>query len=352
TRLIRKKATSFSLNKRFYRKDKSLIWVSWNVSVIWDENQQPIYLAGIAIDISDEIKAKEQVKMALEELQMKNTTLKETQQQLLLSEKMASLGGLMAGIAHEINNPMNFISGGVQALRENISDISLTFQQLKEIETGIHSQKLHNQLDNIEPQVKILNKITGNIENGVSRTLAILKGLQIFTRSREDEIANVDIHENIDSTLIVLRNNYREVTEIKKDFGKLPPIDCNPGKLNQVFSNLITNSIYAINDKFQGKGLGIIYIKTRLDKSKKNVILEFGDNGKGVPQEIKQRIFEPFYTTKPMGKGTGLGLSLSFSIIKEHHGEMELLSKTLKHKGLNEKFTVFQLRLPINQSTL
>ena len=348
TGLLKRKETSFSLNKRFYRKDKSLIWVSWNVSIIWDENHLPLYLAGIAIDISDEIKAKEQVKLAMDELQIKNTTLKETQQQLLLSEKMASLGGLMAGIAHEINNPMNFISGGVQALRENISDINHTFRHLKEPESI--STDFQDRLKEIDPQVRILNKIIGNIENGVSRTLEIIKGLQIFTRSKEDEIANVDIHENINSTLIVLRNNYREVTEIKKDYGKIPPIDCNPGKLNQVFSNLISNSIYAINEKFQGNGMGLIYIKTQLDKSKKYVVLEFGDNGKGVPPEIKQRIFEPFYTTKPMGKGTGLGLSLSFSIIKEHHGEMELLSKTFKIKDVSEKFTVFQLRLPINQN--
>ncbi|MDH5400028.1 MAG: ATP-binding protein, partial [Cyclobacteriaceae bacterium] len=324
----------------------SKIWINWIVSVVRNNKGEIAYITGIAHDISEQKKAESAMEHALFELEVYNEKLKQTQSQLIINEKLASLGGLMAGIAHEINNPMNFIKGGVEALKEIVKDLAEEFK-LQVEQTDLAEKEKSRTIQ----QVNMFNRLVGNIDNGVNRTLDIIKGLQVFTRSREDEIVKVDIHQNIDATLIVLNNIYKTIAVVEKHYGDIPLLECNPGKLNQVFSNLITNSSHAIQDKLAETNFsGKIVIRTKLTPDKNSIAISISDNGIGINNEIKKNIFEPFFTTKPVGKGTGLGLSLSYSIIQEHNGTMSCESMQKTNSTDDDMWTTFNIVLPLRQN--
>ena len=262
--IVQGKSARYQMEKQFIRNDGSEIWVNWIVSVVRNNKGEIAYITGIAHDISEQKKAESAMEHALFELEVYNEKLKQTQSQLIINEKLASLGGLMAGIAHEINNPMNFIKGGVEALKEIVKDLAEEFK-LQVEQTGLAEKEKSRTIQ----QVNMFNRLVGNIDNGVNRTLDIIKGLQVFTRSREDEIVKVDIHQNIDATLIVLNNIYKTIAVVEKHYGDIPLLECNPGKLNQVFSNLITNSSHAIQDKLAETNFsGKIVIRTKLTPDK------------------------------------------------------------------------------------
>jgi signal transduction histidine kinase len=188
--------------------------------------------------------------------------------------------------------------------------------------------------------VQEIDFLIKGIEEGSKRTAEIVKGLRIFSRVDEDDIKFADIHEGLDSTLIITNNLLENKIEIIKDYCIAPKIECYPGKLNQVFLNIISNGIYAIKEKFGDTLGGIISISTRMDNP--NFIIELKDNGAGMSSETMRKIFEPFYTTKPVGEGTGLGMSIVYNTIAKHNGTISVQSEL--GSGTN-----FIIKIPINQ---
>ncbi|MBN2523587.1 MAG: GHKL domain-containing protein [Bacteroidales bacterium] len=293
------------------------------------------------------IKQKEEIEIINEELtSQKNElqiileNLKQAQAQLVQSEKMASLGQLVAGIAHEINNPVNFISAGVESLSMNLEEIGQVLERYNRITASNVKEKLKeiNELkQNIEYKeaIREINKLIDSIKNGVNRTTEIVKGLRTFSRLDEDVLKTTDIHEGINSTLILLHNKYKNRIEIIKKYKKIPLIECFPGQINQVFMNILSNAIDAI------EGNGTITICTSL--SGENVRISIRDTGNGIQKNLREKIFDPFFTTKEVGKGTGLGLSITQSIIEKHKGKIEVKSEP----GNGTEFIIL---LPVNQS--
>ncbi|MDH5602553.1 MAG: ATP-binding protein, partial [Cyclobacteriaceae bacterium] len=199
----------------------------------------------------------------------------------------------------------------------------------------------------VQQNLRMMGKVSKNINNGINRILAIVEGLRVFTRSGLDKTEYVNIHQNIEATLIILEHSFKNIATVITRYGQLPEIKCHPGKLNQAFSNLISNSIYAIKDKLGNEGKGKIIIRTEYKENNGQVVLSFADNGNGISEEIKNSLFEPFVTTKPQGEGTGLGLSLTYSIIEEHNGNISYSREQIEVDDQKEEFTVFTIILPV-----
>lgn len=276
-----------------------------------------------------------------------NTTLnhlKETQSQLVDAEKMASLGQLTAGIAHEINNPINFVKSNIRPLQLDIDDLKSLISRYEEINEENLAEKLDD-IQNYKEEIEydyLLNEIStllAGIEDGATRTADIVKGLRIFSRVDESELKEADIHEGIDTTLMLLNNTLNKNIAIVRHYAELPLLECYPGKLNQVFMNLLTNGIQAVKSK--GDAGGEITITTSLDKDQ--AIIKIKDTGIGIPKSIMEKIFDPFFTTKDIGEGTGLGLSIVYSIIEKHQGSIEAVSE----EGIGTEFII---TLPVRQS--
>jgi signal transduction histidine kinase len=254
-----------------------------------------------------------------------NITLKDltqAQTQLVQSEKMASLGLLTAGVAHELNNPLNFINSSINPLQRNMGDL---FSLLNKYETLIDEKKQSREISEMKEEMdysfvikETMNLLRG-IKEGATRSEDIVKDLRTFSRMDENEYKGVNIHEGIDSTLLLLRHKMQDRISIHKKYGNLHPVECFPGKLNQVFMNILTNSILAIEDT------GDIYIGTSVVDDMARITMR--DNGMGMSDETMEHIFEPFFSTRAVGKGTGLGLSITYSIIQEHKGTIEVFSK-------------------------
>ena len=303
-------------------------------------NAEGQYQGSVAVltDITELKKAETELLNKNEALNSALDDLKKTQAQLIDSEKMASLGQLTAGVAHEINNPINFVSGNVKPLQRDIEDI---LEVLHTYDKIIEAEKLENNFKAIqELKEKIdfefvlseINNLLDGIGEGAARTAEIVKGLRNFSRMDEHELKPANINQGLDSTLLILHNKLKQRIEIIKDYGDLPDIMCYPGQLNQVFLNILNNAQEAI------EGEGSIYIKTCQEG---NVVkISIKDTGKGIPEHVRKKIFDPFYTTKEIGKGTGLGLSISYGIIEKHNGKIDVVS-------IPEKGSEFIITLPI-----
>jgi signal transduction histidine kinase len=276
------------------------------------------------------------------ELQDTLENLKLTQSKLSESEKMASLGLLTAGIAHEIYNPVNYIYAGIDSLKEDFKDVLYVIKGYEQITAqnvneALGKVRLLKQEVGFDELIIEVDELTTSIKRGAERTAEIVKGLRIFSHLDEDTLETANIHENLETTLIMLRSQYKDRIQIVKSYGDLPPIECYPHKLNQVFMNILVNAIQAIADK------GVIHITTSLlpDKTPLTVSIEIRDTGYGISDKIRSKIFDPFFTTKDVGQGTGLGLSISFSIIEKHHGRIAVTSQHCKG-------TAFTIYLPLN----
>jgi len=292
-------------------------------------------------------KAREKIEQDAEALKTKNkeleltmNQLKETENQLVQSEKMASLGQLTAGVAHEINNPVNFVMANVNPLRNDISDV---LEIMKKYDETIIENKLDDNFASVDKLKKELEysslleeieNLLRGIEDGGKRSAEIVKGLRNFSRLDENEMKLASINEGIESTLLMLKSDFKNRIEVIKDYGKLPEILCFPGKLNQVFMNVLSNAGQAIENN------GQIIIKTYAEEN--NLYVSIKDSGHGMTEETKNNMFDPFYTTKDVGKGTGLGLSISYGIVQDHNGEIKVNSEI-------EKGTEILLILPIKQ---
>ena len=284
----------------------------------------------------------EKVKERTKELNQVLTNLKQTQSQLVDAEKMSSLGQLTAGIAHEINNPINFVSSSISPLRRDIKDIESIIKKYEEIGISDNLEEKLKEIEALKQEIDYeyikaeLETIINSIQDGAERTKEIVSSLRNFSRLDEIDLQKADINEGIESTLVLLKNKLNGIT-LSKNLGKLPIIECYPGKLNQAFMNVIDNAIGAVKEKNLKSGEGSIEIKTHFDDD--FIYIDIKDNGVGIDEKIKEKIFEPFFTTKDVGKGTGLGLSIVYSIIESHKGDIIVESK--KNEG-----TQFIIKIP------
>jgi hypothetical protein len=274
-----------------------------------------------------------------EELQVTLDNLKDTQTQLVDAEKMASLGQLTAGIAHEINNPINFITSNIQPLRLDLKDlyeIIAAFQNLPENCSSGVLNKARGLLEELDYEFlkEEVESLVQGINDGADRTAEIVRGLRTFSRLDEDVVKKANLGEGLDSTLILLRNKTKDQIEVVKEYDpNLRDIDCFPGKLNQAFMNIINNAIYAVNKKNYAEGERPTITLRALSVDAEHAAVHIEDNGIGMDEATKKKIFEPFFTTKDVGEGTGLGMSIVFKIVDKHGGKVEVESE--KGKGTN-----------------
>ncbi len=284
----------------------------------------------------------EALQMANEQLENAFGELKGAQTQLVEAEKMASLGQLTAGIAHEINNPINFVKSNIKPLKLDVNDLFEVIDAYGALH-GSKDETIEGQLKSIDELRQTMDmgflkeeiySLMKGIEDGADRTAEIVQGLRNFSRLDESQLKTVNVHEGLNSTLVILRNITPENISIVKNFTSDGEIECYPGKLNQVFMNILNNSIQAIKEK----GLsvpGSIHISTS-DISPHEIEIRIKDTGVGMPPDVKQKIFDPFFTTKDVGEGTGLGLAIVFKIIQEHQGKIEVIS----HPGEGAEFRI------------
>ncbi|MDZ8086832.1 MAG: ATP-binding protein [Nostoc sp. DedQUE12b] len=273
--------------------------------------------------LRDEIVERQQTEA---ELQQALKDLQKTQIQLIQSEKMSSLGQLVAGVAHEINNPVNFIYGNLQHTDDYTQQLLLLIKLYQNHYPNPEPEiKNANEEADIEYLIEDLPKMLTSMKMGAKRIREIVLSLRIFSRLDEAEFKTADLHEGIDSTLLILQHrlklqNNRPEIKVIKEYGEIPQIQCFAGQMNQVFMNILANAIDALEDCFQKELCPNPLISISSEQVNENVIIRIADNGIGIPKEIQLRLFDPFFTTKPVGKGTGMGLSISYQIITDKHG--------------------------------
>lgn len=249
---------------------------------------------------------------------------KATQGQLIHTAKMASIGQLTAGVAHELNNPLNVIYVGISSVKQNVDDLQnlldkydkIDKEHFNEQKSEIESLKINNDYDFIRSETTIL---LASIKRSAERATEIVKNMRTFSRLHEEDAKPTNLNENVEATLMMLRSQYESKVEIVKNYGDLPLVECMAGEINQVFINVLENAIQAI------EGKGVITITTQ--KVAQSVFVRIKDNGKGMDEEVQSHIFEPFFTTKKVGSGTGLGLATAKNIIELHKGSIEVKSE-------------------------
>ena len=315
----------------------------------FDEDDEAI-LGLFAIDLShamDRLAMLEELHGRNEELEAEKemqkrliVKLQQAQTQLLQTEKMASIGQLAAGVAHEINNPVGYISSNLNSLKQYLGDL---FKLLDAYERYVSSSASSDQ-----PALRHISEIKGGIDveylkkdlidltresmEGADRVIKIVRDLKEFSHVDQTEFEIADLHKGLDSTLNIAHNEIKYKVEVIKEYGVLPVVECVPTQINQVFMNIIVNAAHAIEEK------GTIWVKTGAIDDR--VWIEISDTGKGINPENLSKIYDPFFTTKPVGKGTGLGLSITYGIIAKHNGKIEVESKL----GVG---TSFRIWLPV-----
>jgi signal transduction histidine kinase len=291
-----------------------------------------------------------QTQKTLDELAKAHTQLQKAQAQIIQSEKMASIGHLAAGVAHEMNTPVGFVASNFETLRKYMEKLrgllSLYEQLCKMLEKNPCPQSLEKLLEirHYRQEKKIdfiladIQDLFAESEEGLQRVTSIIQNLRDFSRiDQTTEMCDFDLNEGIRSTLVVARNEIKYDVEVVTELGPLPKIHCHPGQLNQVFLNILVNAAQAIRSQNRSEP-GHIFIRTR--EEGEYVVCEIEDDGPGIPPEIRTQIFDPFFTTKPAGKGTGLGLSVSYDIVVNKH-QGQLLVDSEVGKG-----TTFTIKLP------
>ena len=318
-----------------YSKNGTILWITETVRSVKDTQNNLIFYEGTVKDITDRKRNTEILRVRSTELEETLTQLRHSQAKLLQQEKMSSLGQLVAGMAHEINNPVSFISGNLVYAEQYFEDLVRAFH-----EAGLVPG------DDIEFVLKDLPILLQSIRTGADRIRLIVQALKNFARLDEAEEKHVDIHEGIESTLLLLSHRLdttanRAKVKVIKDLGTLPKVHCYPGLLNQALMNLMGNAIDALDASTNNGKQPKLEIRTKL-VDPTQIMIWISDNGSGMPTEVQDRIFDPFFTTKGVGEGTGMGLAISYQIIVEKHaGQLECIS--VLGKG-----TEFVIILPVS----
>lgn len=319
---------SFALADKIniFRKEKELSQLEALKAL--EENQRIVREQNLILEAKVEERTSA-LKKANEDLNNAMEDLKQTQSKLVSAEKMASLGQLTAGIAHEINNPINFIKSSVSPLKQNLKELHELIEQYEsnlsksgneETKAIINSFKEKIQFDYLVSETQ---EIIENIEEGANRTVDIVSGLRTFSHVDDMGLKLTDLNKGLQSTLKILLGEIPENLVVNMNLGELNLVECYGGKINQVFMNVINNAIHAI--KIKGNEKGVINIQT-VDMAD-HVRITIEDNGSGIDESIVEKIFDPFFTTKDVGEGTGLGLSVVYGIIESHHGSIDVITE-------------------------
>lgn len=324
-------------------------------SAIRNEDGKTILTVGVSRDVTDRKAAEERLRHSEQQTQEKAlkleatlTELQRTQAQMIHGEKMSSLGQMVAGVAHEINNPVSFVHGNLMYTEEYTQNL-LNLVQLYQQHFPNPPEEIQAQIDEIDLDFlsKDLEKILKSMRIGTDRIRDIVLSLRNFSRLDESEFKQANLHEGIDNTLMILQNRLKanlkrpEITVIK-EYGELPSIQCCPGQLNQVFMNIISNAIDALEESEKPATIAISTQKTEENWLE----IRITDNGMGIPEATGSKLFDPFFTTKPIGKGTGLGLSISYQIIVDRHG-----GRLSYHSEIGQG-TEFRIGIPIQQDVV
>jgi two-component system NtrC family sensor kinase len=394
---LNRKIPYYSLEYRLKCKDGSYKWLLARAQAVWDEAGNPVRMVGSSTDITERKQAEETLRQSetrerekATQLQLALEQLKLTQAKLIQTEKMSSLGQMVAGIAHEINNPVSFIYGNIALIRQYFHDLIILVELYQETYPNptakIEDLALAIDLDFIRADWQ---KLMSSMEIGSERIREIVLSLRNFSRLDESSLKLVDIHEGIDSTLVLLQHSFKAVgksaeIQVIKEYGNLPKVRCYASQLNQVFMNLLSNAIDALSSKSSPRKITIstsvltgdkgdgemaksldmgemretnnsFHARSAVQQTTNNqlpitnyplplpqyVVIKIADNGSGIKKEVLPQIFDPFFTTKPVGSGTGLGLSISYQIVVEKHkGELTCVST------LGER-TEFIVKIPI-----
>ncbi|MDH5570194.1 MAG: PAS domain-containing protein [Gammaproteobacteria bacterium] len=329
------------IEHRIIWPDNSIRWLHERGNVICDDTGKVIRLLGLTQDITDRKTFELELSLTISKLQFTNSRLDEAQSQLLQSEKMASIGQLAAGVAHEINNPVGYINSNLGSLRNYLADLFKLIDAYDESDINILNSTNAEKINTIKNEIDIdylkqdLTDLLIESEEGVNRVKQIVQDLKDFSHVDEAEWQWADIHKGINSTLNIVHNEIKYKADVIKDYSDLPNIECIISQINQVFMNLLVNAAHAIVER------GTITIRTGVKDN--GIYVDISDTGKGIDKDKLSKIFDPFYTTKPVGQGTGLGLSLSYSIIQKHNGKITVESNP-------GEGTCFHIWLPIEQA--
>lgn len=273
--------------------------------------------------------------------------LQERQAQLIQNEKMSSLGQMVAGVAHEINNPINFIYGNLDYTNSYVQDL-LDLLQLYQQHYPVPTAAIQEKMGSIDLEflTEDFSQILLSMKSGTDRIRKIILSLRNFSRLDESEIKTIDIHEGIESTLLLLNHRFQSEIRVVKKYGDLTLVECYPSLLNQVFMNMINNAIDALQEDQKKGGFvdetpTIIIQTSQIERDR--ITISFWNNGSAIPSELLGKLFDPFFTTKPVGQGTGLGLTICYQIIERHKGKIEVFSAP-------DKGTEFVISLPITRS--
>ncbi|WP_228057402.1 PAS domain S-box protein [Tychonema sp. LEGE 07203] len=356
----------YAIEYRLIHSDTNVRWVAEKGQAIFNAAGKILSLNGAIFDITERKAAEDALRLSeaiannkAQQLEIALKELRETQAHLIHTEKMSSLGQMVAGVAHEINNPVSFIYGNISYASQYIRDL-LQLVELYQKNYPQPAVELQEYIENIDLEFlrEDLIKILSSMKMGADRIREIVLSLRNFSRLDDSTKKSTNLHEGIDSTLLILHNKLRaraEYPEIKviKNYGELPLIECYAGQLNQVFMNLLSNSIDALEDACNQKKRSspraaltdgdwkpTITICTEA-LNENSICIRIADNATGMTEDVRRQLFDPFFTTKPMGKGTGLGLSISYRIVVEKHGG------TLSCSSVLGEGTEFAIELPL-----
>jgi len=300
----------------FERKDGTVVKVEVNASIINFGGRRIIQR--ICRDITERTRLREELVLANEDLEHKvqerTRELREKQAQLVQSEKMAALGNLVAGVAHEINTPLG-------ALHSNVDIFIRTFDKIRALVSDPSTPAEVRENPELLKLIDAVDEVNTVSRMATIRIVNIVNSLRNFARLEEAERKDADLHEGIESTLTLVHHQMKNRIDVVKNYGEIPHIRCYPNQLNQVFMNLLVNAAQAI------EGTGTITVTTRRGESEGSVVVEISDDGRGIDPENLSKIFDPGFTTKGAGVGTGLGLSIVYQIVKDHDGEVEVVSQ-------------------------